>query len=295
LDNEARIGLLYATTAFVVWGLVPIFWKLLSDLPALEILSHRVVWGLLFVSVWMTVRRRWSELRDAVSNPRTVVSLLASTVFIALNWGIFIYAVNIDRVLDTSLGYYINPLVNVLLGMVVLRERLDRAQWIAVGLAVTAVAILTIRLGSLPWISLVLAFSFGMYGLLRKTVKADAVVGLTFETAALMPLALGYLYFADRRGFGAFGNQGLATDSLLVLAGFITVVPLVLFTLGVRRIPLSTAGLLQYIAPSCTFLLAVFLYDEPFTAVHAVAFGLIWSALALYTWDLRIRMRRQPS
>ena len=295
MDNEGKIGLLYATTAFVAWGLVPIFWKLLSDLPALEILSHRVVWGLLFVTIWMTIRRRWSELLEAVKNPRTVVSLLASTVFIALNWGIFIYAVNIDRVLDTSLGYYINPLVNVLLGLVVLRERLDRAQWIAVGLAVTAVAILTIRLGSLPWISLVLAFSFGMYGLLRKTVKADAVVGLTFETAALLPLALGYLLWAEKQGFGALGNQGAAIDILLVLAGLITVVPLVLLTLGVRRIPLSTAGLLQYIAPSCTFLLAVFLYDEPFTAAHAVAFGLIWSALALYTWDMRIKVRRQPS
>lgn len=293
MDRDVRIGLFYATTAFVIWGLVPIFWKLLYSLPALEILAHRVIWGLFFIAAWMTYRGRWSELRSVLRQPRTVLSLLASTFFIALNWGIFIYAVNTDKVLDTSLGYYINPLVNVVLGLVVLRERLDRAQWIAVGLAVIAVAVLTVRLGDLPWISLVLAFSFGFYGLLRKTVRADAVVGLTFETAALTPLALAYLVVAERRGFATLGHHGLKMDALLILAGLITVVPLVLFTLGVRRLPLSTAGLLQYIAPTCTFLLAVLIYGETFTLAHAVAFALIWTALGIYTWDLRVRMRRR--
>ncbi len=290
--QDARRGILYAAAAFVIWGLTPIFWKLLLAVPALEILAHRIIWGLLLVAMWMTARRRWRDLGDVLRRPRTVLTLLASTLFIAVNWGLFIYAVNTERVLSTSLGYYINPLVNVLLGLVVLRERLDRAQWIAVGLAAAAVTVLTIRLGQLPWLSLALAFSFGFYGLLRKTVAADAVVGLTFETAALTPLALAFLLVAEHRGAASFAHHGPGMDALLAAAGAVTVIPLILFTLGVRRLPLSTAGLLQYIAPTCTFLLATLFYGEPFTAWHTVAFVLIWTALAIYTWDLRARLRR---
>ena len=190
----------------------------------------------------------------------------------------------------TSLGYYINPLVNIVLGLVVLRERLNPRQWIAVGLAALAVLLLTLQAGELPWISLVLPVSFGFYSLLRKTVHADAVVGLTFETAALAPLAVALLLRQELHGVGALGHQGLRTDVLLVSAGAVTAVPLILFTLGVRRIPLSTAGLLQYIAPTCTLLLAVLLYDEPFSAGHAVSFGLIWAALVIYSLDLRSQL-----
>lgn len=290
--RTARFGVLSAATAFVIWGLTPIFWKLLLTVPALEILAHRIVWGLLLVALWMTVRRRWRDLGHVLRHRRTMLTLAASTIFIAINWGLFIYAVNSGRVLSTSLGYYINPLVNVLLGLVVLRERLDRAQWIAIALASVAVGVLTIRLGQLPWLSLALAFSFGFYGLLRKTAAADAVVGLTFETAALTPIALGYLLIAERRGAASFAHHGLGMDALLVAAGVVTVIPLILFTLGVRRIPLSTAGLLQYIAPTCTFLLATIFYGEPFSVWHAVAFVLIWTALVIYTWDLRVRLRR---
>lgn len=291
VSRDIKIGALLAAGAFVIWGLTPIFWKHLRQVPAPEILAHRIIWGFVFVAIWMAIRGRWSELRHTVRSPRTLVTLLTSTGFIAVNWGLFIWAVNTDRVLATSLGYYINPLVNVLLGLVVLGERLNRNQWIAVGLAGLAVVVLTVSLGQLPWISLALACSFGMYGLLRKTVRADAVVGLTFETAALAPLAIGFLMFQEQRGIGALGHQGIQVDLLLALAGVVTAVPLILFTLGVRRIPLSTAGLLQYIAPSCTFLLAVVFYGEPFTAAHAVAFPLIWTALALYTTDLRRRLR----
>jgi chloramphenicol-sensitive protein RarD len=291
--RSARLGAISAASAFVIWGLTPVFWKLLQEVPALEILAHRIVWGLLLIALWMTARRRWNDLVIVFQTPRTLMMLLASTFFIAVNWGIFIYAVNTDRVLSTSLGYYINPLVNVLLGLVVLRERLDRAQWIAVGLAAAAVLILTARLGQLPWLSLALAFSFGFYGLLRKTVRADAIVGLTFETAILTPLAVAFLMVADRHGTAFFGHHGLVVDGLLVASGAVTVIPLILFTLGVRRLPLSTAGLLQYIAPTCTFILATLLYGEPFTAWHGVAFTLIWIALAIYSWDLRVRLRRQ--
>ena len=294
MSRETRLGLLYATAAVLLWGVVPVYWKTLQHVPALEILAHRIVWGLVLVAVWMTIRGRWQELRDVFRRPRTVAALLASTVFIAINWGLFIYAVNTDRILATSLGYYINPLVNVLLGLVVLHERLNPKQWVAVALAALAVVLLTVQGGQLPWISLVLPVSFGLYSLLRKIVHADAVVGLTFETAALFPFAAALLLRQELRGVGALGNQGLEIDLLLVAAGAVTAVPLILFTLGVRRIPLSTAGLLQYIAPTCTFLLAVLLFDEPFTTAHAVSFGLIWAALVIYSFDLRSKLRQAP-
>jgi chloramphenicol-sensitive protein RarD len=287
------LGLLYGTLAFLIWGLTPIYWKLLLQVPAAEILAHRIVWGLFVIAGWMSIRGRWPELARALGRPRTVAALSLSTVFIAFNWGIFVWAVNADRVLATSLGYFINPLVSVVLGLAVLGERLNGRQWLAVSLAAAGVMILTIRQGHLPWISLVLAVSFALYGLLRKTVNADAVVGLTFETAALAPFAAAFLFVQKQRGVAAFGHQSVEVDLLLVFAGAVTVVPLILFTLGVRRLPLSTAGLLQYIAPTCTFLLAVFLYNEPFTGAHAVSFGLIWTALGIYTIDLRHRLRRQ--
>jgi chloramphenicol-sensitive protein RarD len=292
MSAQARAGALYAGTAFLSWGLTPMYWKLLKQVPALELLAHRVAWALVFVAVWMTVRGRWGELRAAVRHPRTLLALAASTTLIAVNWGLFIYAVNTDRVLSTSLGYFINPLVTVLLGLLVLRETLNRWQWLAVALAAVGVAVLTGWVGRLPWLSLGLAFSFALYGLLRKTVAADAVVGLTFETAALTPFAVGYLLLQEQRGVGALGHLGAGIDALLVTAGAVTALPLILFTLGARRLPLSAVGLLQYIAPSCTFLLAVFLYGEPFSTAHGVAFGCIWVALAIYTSDLRRRLRR---
>jgi len=294
VSRETRLGLLYGTLAFVIWGLTPIYWRLLLHVPAAEILAHRIVWGLFVIAGWMSIRGRWAELGSAVKRPRTVAALSLSTIFIAVNWGLFVWAVNAGRVLSTSLGYFINPLVSVVLGLAVLGERLNRRLWISVSLAAAAVAILTVRQGRVPWISLVLAFSFAFYGLLRKTVNADAVVGLTFETAALAPLAAGFLMYQKQRGVGAFGHQSVEVNVLLVAAGAITVIPLILFTLGVRRLPLSTAGLLQYIAPTCTFVLAVFLYDEPFTPAHALSFGLIWTALGIYTYDLRQRLHSRP-
>ena len=289
MSDSSRAGVLYATCAFLTWGLSPVYWKLLRQVPAVELLAHRIVWSLVLVAVWMTVRGRWAELATAVRGARTRLALAASTALIAVNWLLFIWAVNSDRVLEASLGYYINPLVSVFLGLVVLGEVLNRLQWTAVALATTGVAVLTFRLGEVPWVSLVLAFSFGLYGLLRKTVRADAVVGLTFETAALTPLMFGYLVMIEVRGGGAFGHLGPATDSLLVAAGAVTAVPLILFTLGARRLPLSTLGLLQYIAPTCNFVLAVFFFGEPFTPAHGFAFVLIWTALGLYSFDLRRR------
>ena len=292
MSRDTRAGIAFAGGAFLFWGVTPIYWKLLQHVPAIELLAHRILWALVLVAAWMTLRRRWPEFTAAVRRRRTRAALLASTACIAVNWGLFIWAVNTDRVLATSLGYYINPLVSVMLGLLVLRERLNRRQWLAIGLAGVAVAILTLRVGHLPWISLALALTFGLYGLLRKTVAADAVVGLTFETAALTPLCLVYLVWRERLGVAALGHKGLAVDLLLVTTGVVTAVPLILFTLGARRLRLSTVGLLQYIAPTCTFLLAVFLYSEPFTLAHGVAFALIWIALGIYTFDLRSELRR---
>jgi len=279
-----------------MWGLFPLYWKPLAAVPALEVVAHRTAWGLASVAVWVTWRRRWGEVRAAVSSPRTLLMLTASASLIAVNWLTYIWAVINDHVVESSLGYYINPLVTVVLGVVVLGERLSRAQIVAVGLATAGVAILTVGHGRFPWIALVLAGTFGLYGLVRKTVAADAVIGLLVETAILTPAALVYLAVAAANGTGALGRDGAVVDTLLVLSGAVTAVPLVLFTLGARRLPLSTIGLIHYIAPSCQFLLAVLVFREPFTASHGAAFALIWAALALLSWELRRRLNdTQPA
>jgi chloramphenicol-sensitive protein RarD len=287
-----RTGLAAAVAAFLMWGLFPLYWKLLAAVPALEVVAHRMVWGLVSVAIWVTLRGRWADARAVASRPATVLRLAGSGALISLNWLLYIWAVINDHVVEASLGYFINPLVNVLLGVLVLRERLGRAQWIAVALATAGVAVLTLWHGRLPWIALALAVSFGLYGLARKTVGADAVVGLLWETALVTPLAAGYLVVLGQRGSGAFGAVDLATSALLALGGAVTAVPLVLFAVGARALPLSTVGFLQYLSPSLQFLLAVFVFREPFTPVHAASFAFIWAALAILTWDLRRRLRQ---
>jgi chloramphenicol-sensitive protein RarD len=278
--------------------------------------AHRMAWGLVSVAIWVTLRGRWADARAVASRPATVLRLAGSGALISLNWLLYIWAVINDHVVEASLGYFINPLVNVLLGVLVLRERLGRAgyfinplvnvllgvlvlrerlgraQWIAVALATAGVAVLALWHGRLPWIALALAVSFGLYGLARKTVGADAVVGLLWETALVTPLAAGYLVVFGQRGSGAFGVSDLATSALLALGGAVTAVPLVLFTVGARALPLSAVGFLQYLSPSLQFLLAVLVFREPFTPAHAAAFAFIWTALAILTWDLRRRLRQ---
>ncbi len=291
-DHAAqRLGIVYATSAFLMWGMFPLYWKALANVPALEVVAHRTAWGFVAVAVWVTVRRRWPEVRAVAARPRTLALLAGSALLIAANWLLFIWAVINGHVVESSLGYFINPLVNVVLGVVVLHERLSRLQRIAVGLAAAGVAVLTLGHGRFPWIALGLAFTFAFYGLARKTVAADAVIGLLYETAILTPLAAGYIILLAGRGTGALAGAGLRTSTLLILGGAVTAVPLVLFTLGARRLPLSTVGIIQYISPSCQFLLAVLLYREPFTAAHAATFACIWTALALLAWDLRARLR----
>jgi chloramphenicol-sensitive protein RarD len=287
--EHQRAGIVAAASAFSMWGLFPLYWKMLAGVPALEVVAHRTFWGLVSVAAWVTVRRGWPAARAVVRNPRALLVLAGTALLIGVNWLIFIWAVINGHVVESSLGYFINPLVNVALGVIVLRERLSRAQVVAVALAGTGVAVLTVGYGRFPWIALALAVSFALYGLARKTVAADAVTGLLVETAILAPAALALLVSLAARGGGAFVRGGVTPTVLLALGGAITALPLVLFAFGARRLPLSTVGFLQYISPTCQFLLAVFLYREPFTAAHAATFACIWAALALLMWDLKVR------
>jgi len=280
--------------AFLFWGLVPPYWKLLSTVPSLELLCHRITWSLPCLLLVIAARRGWRPLITAIADSRTRLTLLGSTLLIGTNWGLFIWAINHDHLLDASLGYFINPLISVLLGMLFLRERLSRAQGIAVALAGIGVLILTVHLGQLPWISLILASCFGLYGLLRKVAAAGPVIGLTIEVCLLTPLALGYLLHGEHASTAAFTHHGLAIDLLLAAAGPVTAVPLLLFTFGARRLPLATVGFLQYLAPTGQLLLAVLVYREPFSPTHVAAFSCIWLALGLYTADIRRRSRLAP-
>jgi chloramphenicol-sensitive protein RarD len=292
LTVETRKGLLLALLAYGFWGLVPLYFKAVRSVPPLEILAHRVVWSVPLVAVLIALLGSWDGVRVALRSPRILATLALSAILIATNWFTFIFGVTHDRILETSLGYYINPLVNVVLGMTVLRERLTRLQTVSVLLAAAGTLYLALSYGVVPWISLVVAFTFGFYGLLRKTVRVDSMGGLLVETAILAPLALGFLVVLGTRGTGAFGTAGLRIAALLVLAGVVTAVPLIWFASAARRLPYSVIGLCQYLAPSLTFLLAVFLYGERFTPTHAVAFGCIWTALAIFTADMWYRQRR---
>jgi chloramphenicol-sensitive protein RarD len=290
---SARAGTVAAVLAFLLWGLFPLYWKMLAAVPAVEVVAHRTAWGFVAMAAWVTQRGRWKDARAVASRPGTIARLAGSAVLIAVNWLLYVWAVAHDHVVEASLGYFINPLVNVLLGVLVLGERLSRAQRVAVALAAAGVAVLTVGHGRLPWIALALAVSFGLYGLARKTVGADSVVGLLWETGLLAPLAAGWLLSLEARGSGAFGAAHPGASALLALGGAVTAVPLVLFAQGARSLPLSTVGLLQYLSPSIQFLLAVLVFREPFTPAHAAAFAFIWAALAVLTWDLRRRLRHE--
>ncbi len=272
-------GVLYALLAYTTWGLFPIYFKALPDVPADQVLAHRILWSVALLAVAVPLLGRLRTVREAC---RPII--LLSAVLIAANWGVYIWAVQSGRVLEASLGYFVNPLVSVLLGVVFLRERLRRGQILAIGLAAIGVVALVVRLRALPWLPLTLALTFGLYGLVRKHAGVDAVGGLLVEASVLSLPALGWLLFCASRGTGAFGARP-STTALLVAAGPVTAVPLVWFAMGVRRLPLSMVGILQYVTPTLQFLLAVALYREPFGRAHALAFGFIWTALALYTWD----------
>ena len=278
-------GVLYALGAYLAWGLLPVFWKAVQEATPVEILSHRIVWSVLFLLLLLTVRRHWFWLHEARCNRRLLLIFGATSLLLSVNWLTYIWAVNAGHVLESSLGYFINPLVNVLLGVVILREQMRPGQWVAVGLATVGVLYLTLSLGSLPWIALTLAFSFGFYALLRKTASLNSLEGLTLETSFMFLPALVYLLYLEATGQGTFGNVSFGLTTLLFATGVVTAIPLLLFAAGARRIPLTTIGLLQYLSPTIQFLLAIYLYHEPFTRAKLVGFIFIWSALGVYSGE----------
>ncbi|SFF24479.1 chloramphenicol-sensitive protein RarD [Fontimonas thermophila] len=288
-----RQGLIAAACAYLIWGLFPIYWKQLAMVPATQVMAHRIVWCLLFVAAWLILREGLGWLRRLPA--RLLAMLAGSAVLIAVNWWLYIWAVNAGHIVETSLGYFINPLVSVLLGVLVLRERLHPMQWLAVGIAALGVLWLTWQAGRMPWIALCLAFSFGGYGLIRKLAVVPSVQGLAVESGLLFLPALAFLAWSEQRGSGVFGHAGGRVDLLLAMSGLVTALPLVLFAIGARRIPLSTIGILQYLAPSLQLICGVLLYGEPFTRVQAVGFACIWMALVLYAADSLWRTRRSAA
>jgi len=282
-DDSKRTGILLGLAAYAIWGFMPLYFKPLAAVPPAEIVAHRIIWSLIFLGVLATLWRRWPAIRAALATPRVLTTLVVTALLIAVNWLVYIYAIVSGHVLEGSLGYYLNPLVNVLLGVVLLKERLTRPQVFACLLAGAGVAVLAAGAGTGLWISLTLAISFASYGFLRKVAPVDALEGLWVETAILAPVSLVWVLLLQARGDAGFGAFGIGTDALLVLGGAVTAIPLLLFTAAARRLPYSTLGFLQYIAPSLQFLLAVLVFGERFTTAHAVCFGAIWAALAIFS------------
>jgi chloramphenicol-sensitive protein RarD len=287
-DERAR-GLGLALAAYLTWGLLPIYFKVLRAVPALEVLAHRIVWSALLLALLLARRGGAAGFRAPFRRGRLPL-LLLTTALISANWLVYIWAVQAGRIVEASLGYFMNPLVNVLLGVAFLRESLSRAQRLSVAIAAAGVAVLVFRTGTVPWVSLVLAATFGLYGFLRKRAAIESVGGLFGETVLLAPAALGLLAVRAGAGTGAFGATA-GTTVLLAAAGPITALPLVWFGLALHRLRLSTMGLVQYLTPTSQFLLGVLLYREPFGAAHAAAFACIWASLALYSWDAWARLR----
>jgi chloramphenicol-sensitive protein RarD len=284
--DERRLGVLSGLAAYSLWGLFPLYFPLLKPAGGLEIVAHRVLWSLLFVGLLLTAVRRWSHVRALVTDRRRLLVLTGAAVLIAANWLVFVYGVNSGHVVETSLGYFINPLVSVLLGVVVFGERLRALQWTAVGIAAVAVAVLTIDYGRPPWIALTLAGTFALYGLMKKIVRTEAAPGLFVETLLVAVPAVVVLGVLHGGGDGTFGNAGTGHALLLVGSGVATAVPLLLFAAAARRIPLSTVGLLQYITPLMQLAIGVFVYDEPMPPARLAGFAIVWVALAVFTADM---------
>jgi chloramphenicol-sensitive protein RarD len=294
-QQTRRRGIAYGLGAYGLWGLVPLYWPLLAAAGPLEILAHRIVWSLVLAALLLVLLRRRAWWRS-IARPRTLGLLVAAAGLIAVNWGVYIWAVNTGRVVEAALGYYINPILSVLLGVAVLRERLAPAQWVAVGLAGAAVVVLAVGYGQPPWIALVLAASFATYGLLKKQIDSGALETLTVESAVLTPVALGYLLWLQATGALVFGHHGTGQATLLASSGLVTLVPLLLFAAAATRLPLSTLGLLQYLTPTAQFLLGVLYFGEGMSVPRWVGFALVWAALILLTVaGLRAAARREPA
>ena len=297
---EQRAGLLNGIAAYGMWGLVPLFWPLLKPAGATEILAHRMVWSLAFVGIALVVTRRWAWAGELLRRPRRLGLITVAAAVITVNWGVYIWAVNTGHVVEASLGYFINPLVTIAMGVLLLKERLRPVQWTAVGVALAAVLVLTVAYGRPPWISLCLAFSFATYGLVKKKVNLGGLESLAAETAIQFLPALGFLLWLGSRGEATFSTEGAGHAALLAATGAVTAAPLVCFGAAAIRVPLSTLGLLQYLAPVFQFLLGVLYFHEAMPAERWAGFALVWLALSLLTWDAlrtarRSAGRREPA
>jgi chloramphenicol-sensitive protein RarD len=278
-------GIVYAALAYVAWGLFPIYFRQLAAVPSLEVVMHRTVWSLLFVLGVLLVLKRWAWMRDLLRQPKVLGAFALSALLLSSNWLVYVWAVQNQHVLDASLGYFILPLVNVALGYVFLHERPRTGQWLAVGTAATGVLWLTLQTGRLPWISLLLALTFGFYGLLRKVARLGALEGLALETMMLAPLAMGVLGYWAAQGQGVLVQGDMGSVAWLLVAGPLTAIPLLLFAAGARRIPMTTLGILQYISPTLQFLLGLWLFHEPLQPARLLGFALIWTALVVYSLE----------
>lgn len=287
-QNETKLGAFYTASAFILWGILPLYWKMIDMIPAGEILAHRIVWSFLFMLGIVFFTRKWKafkqECKEIIREKKKLIGITLAAVMISINWVTYIWGVNMDHVVEVSLGYYINPLVSILLGMLVLGEKLNRLQVVSFILAAIGVGYMVYQFHAVPWIALMLATSFGLYGLLKKTVQLGSVFGLTIETMIVTPIALLFLVNTNWDGAGSLNVSPLAT-TLLIGAGAITAIPLLFFASGARRVPLSMVGFLQYIAPTLMLIFGVFIYNEPFTQVHIVSFTLIWTALLIYSFS----------
>lgn len=281
--KSSKTGVLSALAAYTAWGLLPIYWKTLQGVPAQEILAHRITWSFVFVALLVLYKKQWGRIRSVLRDRSKMLGLLLSALLVTSNWYIYIWAVNSNKVVEASLGYYFNPLIVVLMGIMVLGERIDRWQIASIVLACLGVLILALEYGKIPWISLGLATTFALYGLAKRLVAVDSLLGLTLETAVVTPLAIIYLWTTGANGGGAISHFGTSTLLLLMGAGIVTAIPLLWFAHAAKNVPFTTIGFIQYLSPTLSLLLGVFVYHEEFTAAHALSFGFIWLALAVYS------------
>ncbi len=284
----------YAIGAYVSWGVLPIYWKWLHHVPALQLISHRILWSFFALAVVILLTQRWKEFRQAVFAPGVLRLYTAAALLIGINWLTYVWAVNAGHIVETSLGYFINPLLSVLIGVIFLHEHLRPRQWVPLGLAVAGVLFLTFAYGSLPWIALTLAFSFGLYGLVKKIAPLGSLYGLTLETGILLIPAFCYLLYSDKIGSGAFLHTGTSSDFLMIGAGLVTTIPLLMFASATQRISLSLVGILQYISPTLQFLIGVIIYKEPFTHIQFIGYSIIWVALILFAAEGYLTYRAKP-
>lgn len=292
-DKDFRQGIYFALAAYTIWGIAPVYFKAVGHVPAFEVLVHRIIWSVVFLLLFIGFTGRLGKVAAVFKQPRLLGGLVITALIISLNWLVFIWAVAEGRILETSLGYFINPLISVFLGMIFLSERLRPMQWLALSFAALGVLYQLIEFGSLPWVGLVLAFSFGFYGLLRKQLVVEAVPGLFIETLIVLPVGLISLFWMQSQGLLFFGHQSLQTDLLLVAAGLVTTFPLLFFAGAARRLPLSMIGFVQYLAPSITFVLAVFVYHEPMDASKLITFAMIWFGLLVFTGESHLNSRKK--